>query len=96
MPDRFISANRHFCISALRRYTQHDFTALVRRHGIPFHEKKLGQLCDDSARDIVGMLLRECDEAGVTLMLETTVSRISKDNRFRVKPIGAASKRKVW
>ena len=86
VPDRFISANRHFCISALRRYTQHDFTALVRRHGIPFHEKKLGQLfCDDSARDIVGMLLRECDEAGVTLMLETTVSRISKDNRFRVE-----------
>jgi predicted Rossmann fold flavoprotein len=86
VPERFISANRHFCISALRRYTQHDFTALVRRHGIPFHEKKLGQLfCDDSARDIVGMLLRECDEANVTLMLETTVGRISKDGRFRVE-----------
>jgi predicted Rossmann fold flavoprotein len=85
-PDRFISQNKHFCISALRRYTQHDFIALVRRHGIAFHEKKLGQLfCDDSARDIVGMLLNECEETGVALMLDTTVNRIEKDNRFRVE-----------
>jgi predicted Rossmann fold flavoprotein len=85
-PDRFISANKHFCISALRRYSQHDFIALVRRHGIAFHEKKLGQLfCDDSARDIVGMLLRDCEEAGVTLMLDTMVGRIEKDGGFRVE-----------
>ncbi|QQP87673.1 NAD(P)/FAD-dependent oxidoreductase [Skermanella sp. TT6] len=85
-PDRFVSANRHFAISALKRYTQHDFIALVRRHGIAYHEKKLGQLfCDDSARDIVGMLLRECDEAGVRLALETPVTRIARDGLFRVE-----------
>ena len=50
-----------------------------------FMKRSWASFCDDSARDIVGMLLRECDEAGVTLMLETTVSRISKDNRFRVE-----------
>ncbi|WP_158045802.1 NAD(P)/FAD-dependent oxidoreductase [Skermanella pratensis] len=85
-PNRFVSANRHFAISALKRYTQHDFIALVRRHGIAFHEKKLGQLfCDDSARDIVGMLLRECEEAAVELALETSVTRIARDDLFRVE-----------
>ncbi|EWY38769.1 membrane protein [Skermanella stibiiresistens SB22] len=84
-PDRFISANRHFCISALKRHTQHDFVALVRRHGIAFHEKKLGQLfCDDSARDIVGMLLKECDEAGVVIQLDTGVTRIERDEAFHI------------
>lgn len=57
-PDRFLSGNPHFCTSALRRYTQADFIALVRRHGIAYHEKTLGQLfCDGSARAIVAMLL---------------------------------------
>ncbi len=60
-PDRFVSDNPHFCMSALRRYTQHDFIALVQRHRIPFHEKTLGQLfCDGSARAIIAMLLDEC------------------------------------
>ncbi len=60
-PNRFSSGNPHFCTSALSRYTQSDFIALVQRHRIPFHEKTLGQLfCDGSARAIVAMLLEEC------------------------------------
>ena len=63
-PDRYLSANPHFAKSALRRYTQHDFIELVDRHGIAWHEKTLGQLfCDGSARQIVAMLLDECEAA---------------------------------
>jgi predicted Rossmann fold flavoprotein len=69
-PDRFISANPHFMKSAMARYTQHDFIALVERHGIAWHEKTLGQLfCDGSARQIVDMMWRECADAGVELWL---------------------------
>ena len=69
-PDRFISANPHFMKSALARYTQHDFIALVERHGIAWHEKTLGQLfCDGSSRQIVNMLCSLCAEAGVELWL---------------------------
>jgi len=66
-PQRhFISANPHFCRSALSRYTPTDFIDLVRRHGIPFHEKHKGQLfCDRSAEDLIQMLLREADAGGV-------------------------------
>ena len=61
-PDQFLSTNPHFCKSALRQYTQHDFIAMVNRHQIAFHEKRLGQLfCDESAQDIIDMLLREAD-----------------------------------
>ncbi|CAM5522084.1 putative Rossmann fold flavoprotein [Aquamicrobium terrae] len=57
-PKNFTSQNPHFCISALKRYTQNDFVALVRSHGVAFHEKTLGQLfCDGSATQIVGLLL---------------------------------------
>ena len=60
-PDNFISANPHFCKSALARYTQWDFIALVERHGIGYHEKELGQLfCDQSARQVVKLLTDEC------------------------------------
>jgi len=69
-PDRFISANPHFMKSAMARYTQHDFIALVERHGIAWHEKTLGQLfCDGSSRQIVDMMWQECAEAGVELWL---------------------------
>lgn len=66
-PQRhFIGANPHFCRSALSRYTPADFIDLVRRHGIPFHEKHKGQLfCDRSAEDLIQMLLREADAGGV-------------------------------
>jgi len=65
-PDRFVSANPHFAKSALGRYTPADFIALVERHGIAWHEKTLGQLfCDGSARQIVAMLMGECELGGV-------------------------------
>ncbi|NEZ03122.1 NAD(P)/FAD-dependent oxidoreductase [Wenzhouxiangella sp. XN201] len=65
-PEHFLSANPHFCKSALSRYTPWDFIALVEKHGVPFHEKKLGQLfCDRSSKDIVSLLLAECEAVGV-------------------------------
>jgi len=78
-PDRFLSNNPHFAKSALSRYTQHDFLALVERHGIPWHEKKLGQLfCDRSAQDIVTMLLAEAGDAGATLRLGCTLHGVER------------------
>jgi predicted Rossmann fold flavoprotein len=67
-PDHFLSANPHFCKSALSRYTPRDFIALVERHGIDYFEKTLGQLfCTDSSKRIVAMLLAECNASGVTV-----------------------------
>ncbi|MBV1799484.1 NAD(P)/FAD-dependent oxidoreductase [Siccirubricoccus sp. G192] len=84
-PDRFISANPHFCKSALARYTQHDFIALVQRHRIAWHEKTLGQLfCDGSARAILAMLLEECAAVGVELRLGQRIGDISRAERFRL------------
>jgi len=78
-PAQFLSANPHFCISALSRYTAHDFIALVDRHGIAWHEKTLGQLfCDGSATQIIDMLLAEMRSAGAQLRLRSTVARIEK------------------
>jgi predicted Rossmann fold flavoprotein len=86
VPERFVSTNPHFARSALARYTQHDFIALVRRHGIAFHEKTLGQLfCDGSAREIVAMLVAECDAAGVDLRLGHRVTDIVRGDAFRVE-----------
>ena len=85
-PDRFLSDNRHFCTSALRRYTQADFIALVQKHKIPFHEKTLGQLfCDGSARAVVAMLLQECAAGGVDVRVGETVTSVSKPDAFRVQ-----------
>jgi predicted Rossmann fold flavoprotein len=85
-PDRFLSANPHFAVSALARYTPADFLALVERHVIAWHEKTLGQLfCDGSARQIVGMLLAECAAGGVELALGHPVRDIDHaDARFRL------------
>ncbi len=86
-PENFLSRNSHFCKSALARYTQWDFIALVDKHAIPYHEKKLGQLfCDNKSSDILEMLLNECADAGVTIQLNSTVDKISNvDNGFAVK-----------
>jgi predicted Rossmann fold flavoprotein len=85
-PDRFLSGNPDFCKSALRRYTQADFIALVERHGIPYHEKTLGQLfCDGSARAIVAMLLAECRQGGVDVRLSHSVTDISRPDGFRLE-----------
>ncbi|WP_229753630.1 NAD(P)/FAD-dependent oxidoreductase [Amphritea balenae] len=76
-PANFISANPHFCKSALSRYSAQDFIELVERHGIEFHEKTLGQLfCNESSKEILDMLLTECDWAGVELKTETSVNAI--------------------
>src|SRR3954471_7945679 len=78
-PAQFVSANPHFCISALSRYTQQDFVALVARHRIGWHEKTLGQLfCDGSAAQIVDMLLDEMAKGGVQLRLKTHVQYVEK------------------
>ncbi|MGM0422183.1 MAG: NAD(P)/FAD-dependent oxidoreductase [Pseudomonadota bacterium] len=78
-PDAFLSKNPHFCKSALRQYTQHDFIALMEQYGIAYHEKTLGQLfCDHSAKDIINMLLTEAENAGVELFLETSIFKVSK------------------
>ncbi|WP_338050870.1 BaiN/RdsA family NAD(P)/FAD-dependent oxidoreductase [Roseicella aerolata] len=84
-PDRFLSANPHFAKSALARYTQHDFIALVRKHGIAFHEKTLGQLfCDGSARQIVAMLLAEARAMQVDLRLAHRIIGVTRADQFRV------------
>lgn len=84
-PENFISENRHFCKSALARYTQHDFIALVDKYRIPWHEKTLGQLfCDTSAKDIVNMLLVECKAAQVDVRLSHSISDITRNDQFTV------------
>ena len=78
-PANFLSQNPHFCKSALARYTQWDFIALVAKHAVPYHEKKLGQLfCDNKSSDILGLLLAECESAGVELRMDTSVQAIEK------------------
>ncbi len=77
-PANFLSANPHFCKSALSRYTQWDFIALVAQYQIPYHEKTLGQLfCDDSAKDIVDMLQQECNKAGVHIALSQEITAVT-------------------
>ncbi|MBC2653145.1 NAD(P)/FAD-dependent oxidoreductase [Novosphingobium flavum] len=85
-PDRYLSANPHFAKSALGRYSPQDFLTLIERHGIAWHEKTLGQLfCDGSARQIVDLLMQECAEAGVTLLLGHPVAAIAqRDGLFHV------------
>src|SRR5258708_3741387 len=78
-PDNFLSANPHFCKSALARFAPDDFIALVERHGIAWHEKKLGQLfCDGSAKQIVDMLLAECAEAGVAIVCGCRIDQVER------------------
>lgn len=85
-PENFISANPHFCKSALARYTPEDFVSLVRKHRIEFYEKKLGQLfCRESSRKIVNMLLSECERAGVEIKLGCKVNRLVSDDSFQLE-----------
>jgi predicted Rossmann fold flavoprotein len=83
MPERFLSGNPHFCKSALSRYTQHDFIAMVERHRIAYHEKTLGQLfCNGSAREIVSMLLEECASVGVEVRTGCRITDVTHAGRF--------------
>jgi len=76
-PEHFLSDNPAFCISALNRYTQWDFMALVEKHGIAWHERKHGQLfCNDSAKDILTMLLTECEQVKVQIKTQCEVEKI--------------------
>ncbi|MDI6834171.1 MAG: NAD(P)/FAD-dependent oxidoreductase [Rhizobiaceae bacterium] len=86
-PKNFLSANPHFAKSALARFTPADFIAMVDRHGIAWHEKTLGQLfCDDSAKDIIRMLLDEMRAAGVELQLGVEISAVEKgEGGFRLQ-----------
>ncbi len=77
-PGNFISGNPHFCKSALSRYTQWDFIAMVERHGIAYEERKHGQLfCRDSAADILAMLLQECAKVGVTIVTRCDIRAVT-------------------
>jgi hypothetical protein len=88
-PEAFLSANPHFAKSALASYTAQDFLALVESHRIPWHEKTLGQLfCDRSSKDIISMLLAECDRAGARVQLSTVVTELSHDGaRFTLATV---------
>ncbi|MGZ4955134.1 MAG: NAD(P)/FAD-dependent oxidoreductase [Methylobacter sp.] len=78
-PNNYISHNPHFCKSALSRYTQWDFLALIGRYEIPFHEREHGQLfCDESAKNILDMLLAECEKAGVVVQLSTRIDSVEQ------------------
>lgn len=90
-PEQFISANPHFCKSALARFTPQDFLQWVERHRIAWHEKELGQLfCNESSKQILRMLLDECAEAGVTLQCGVDVQQVGQDgDGFAVRTAGA-------
>ncbi len=86
--ENFISRNMHFCKSALSRFTQWDFLAMIEQYQIPFHERSHGQLfCDDSAKDVLRMLLAECEKVGVDIQLNCEIKKISKitEDEFQIK-----------
>jgi hypothetical protein len=89
-PENFISANPNFAKSALARYTPDDFTELVEKHQIPYHEKMLGQLfCDRSARDVLSMLEEECRAAGVQIFLGREIQELRRPSQFVVRAADA-------
>ena len=86
--ENYISHNPHFCKSALSRYTQWDFLALVNQYQIPFHERSHGQLfCNESAKDILNMLLSECEKNAVTIKLKTEITSVKKldNDNFQIE-----------
>lgn len=81
--DRYLADNPHFMKSALSRYTQWDFISLVSEYNIPYHEKTLGQLfCDNKAKNIVNMLLDECQKYQAKIQLHTTIDNITKKKTY--------------
>ncbi len=78
LPKHYLSANPHFCKSALARFSQWDFIALVIKHGVAYHEKKLGQLfCDNKAQDILNLLMDECAQVGVTIQVNCVIESVT-------------------
>ena len=91
-PAAYLSNNPHFCKSALARYTQWDFIDLVNRHGIAWHEKTLGQLfCDESAQQMVDLLLAECEKGRVTLRLRSEILSVTRDEAGYVLQLNGSS-----
>ena len=85
-PENFISSNPHFAKSALARYTPADFIALVEKYKIVYHEKTLGQLfCDGSSREILDMLLKECQAAGVKVFTGVSINEVARRDEFTVR-----------
>lgn len=85
-PKNYLSSNPNFCKSALARYQPDDFIALVNKHGIAFHEKKLGQqFCDESSRHIVDLLVTECEESQVMIQCGVQVKAVRRTDRFEVE-----------
>jgi len=85
-PENFISANPHFCKSALAGFSQHDFIAMVAARGIAYHEKRLGQLfCDGSAREILAMLMADCNSNGVEMHLGNKIKEVAKPHHFHIE-----------
>ncbi len=85
-PAAYLSQNPHFCKSALARYTQWDFIDLINRHGIAWHERTLGQLfCDESAQQVVDLLLKECEAGKVTVRLRSEVLSVSRDDTYTLE-----------
>ncbi|HKN21788.1 MAG TPA: aminoacetone oxidase family FAD-binding enzyme [Terracidiphilus sp.] len=90
--DNFLSSNPHFAKSALARYTPADFIRLVQRHGIAYHEKTLGQLfCDGSAQQIVDLLMSECADAGVRVILSAAVREVRRNDSSGAFTVEAAN-----
>ena len=85
-PKNYLSQNPYFMISALARYTQYDFIKLIESYNISYHEKTLGQLfCDSSAMQIINMLVTECKIHNVTLLLNTSISLVTKNDEFYIE-----------
>ncbi|MBU2883656.1 NAD(P)/FAD-dependent oxidoreductase [Psychrosphaera sp. B3R10] len=89
-PSNYLCSNEHFVKSALSRYTQWDFLSLIAKYEIAYHERDFGQLfCDDSAKDIVRLLMGECNEAGVKVQLRSEITNVTKTNSgFEVQTSG--------
>jgi predicted Rossmann fold flavoprotein len=84
-PDNYLSANPHFCKSALARFTPHDFIGMVDRHDIAYYEKEKGRLfCRETSGNIVRMLQEECRNAGVEIRKNCRVGNITKTDRFHI------------
>ncbi len=95
-PANYLSEQPGFCRSALARYTPQDFLALVEKHGIAWHEKKLGQLfCNGSSREIIDLLLRECADGGVEVLCSTSVAAVENDGAFRLRVNRAGDSRRI-
>ena len=86
-PTNYLSDNPNFCISALKRFTPKDFINIVEKYNIKYYEKTLGQqFCNESSKEIVNMLLSECEKANVKIQLETSIEEIKKiENIFKIK-----------